>query len=350
MRTLIATTIVFFVAVVAVSVSAGEPATPDRLCAECHDRSAALVASTGGHAEGLDCIVCHEDRRPGRVGRRHRTIPRCTTHHDTAGHPPHADGGLRTGNRNCLRCHEAHGSTNLALIRPTLRARPNRLVPITFTGTAGAAAGGFTDPAAPGDGLCEVCHRDTAFYRADGRGNPHFTESCVLCHAHPAGFAPVVGEQNCEVCHTAEATRFAKPSGHSDEFTCGACHAEVAPSPGPGHRSVAACGDCHADRATHAPAGVAPFPCTQCHDPHGTDNTHLVLEAIVTPQGAARPIRFDNLLGRADGSFASASEPGAGICEVCHTTTDHYRADGGGEPHFTFSCLPCHLHGTGFAP
>jgi predicted CXXCH cytochrome family protein len=320
------------------------------VCSECHDTQVSLTAATGGHAAELACQDCHEDRRPGRIGRRHRTIPRCTTHHDTAGHPPHADGGLRTGNRSCLRCHEPHGSTNLALIRPSLRARRDRLVPITFTGTAGAAPGGFTDPAAPGDGLCEVCHRDTAFYRADGSGDPHFTESCVLCHAHPAGFAPVVSEQNCGVCHAGEATRFTKPSGHSGEFTCGGCHAEVAPAPGPGHRSIAACADCHADRATHAPAGVPPFPCTQCHDPHGTDNTNLVLETIVTPQGAARPIRFDNLLGRADGSFASASAPGTGICEVCHTTTAHYRADGGGEPHFTFSCLPCHLHGTGFAP
>ena len=62
------------------------------------------------------------------------------------------------------------------------------------------------------------------------------------------------------------------------------------------------------------------------------------------------PIRFDNLDGKVDGSFASLSNPGTGICEVCHTTTRHYRADGTGSPHFTFSCLPCHLHAGGFNP
>jgi predicted CXXCH cytochrome family protein len=163
-------------------------------------------------------------------------------------------------------------------------------------------------------------------------------------------FEPVVDDQNCHICHASEATRFAKPSLHSAGFGCSGCHAEVAPSPGDGHRAISTCESCHAGRATHAPPGVAAFACTHCHDPHGTDNAQLVLETITTPQGALRPIRFDNLLGRADGSFASAPAPGTGICEVCHTQTRFYRADGASEEHFEFSCLPCHLHGTGFAP
>ena len=118
--------------------------------------------------------------------------------------------------------------------------------------------------------------------------------------------------------------------------------------PGEGHRTTQACADCH-DSGTHAPGGNA-FACTRCHEPHGTDNTHLVVDALETVQGPFVPIRFDNLDGRADGSFASASQPGTGICEVCHTTTAYYRADGGGAAHFDLSCLPCHRHAEGFAP
>jgi predicted CXXCH cytochrome family protein len=230
-------------------------------------------------------------------------------------------------------------------VRTTIRRKAVR-----FAHEGGAEPGGFTDPAAPGRGLCEVCHRRTEVFRADGGGEPHFTDSCILCHDHAAGFRPVVAEANCSLCHATEAARFARPNLHSTTLSCTACHAEVTAAPEPGHRRTPACEECHADRPTHAPGGGTPLPCTQCHDPHGTDNTHLVLDTIATSQGELRPIRFDNILGRRDGSFASPSSPGTGICEVCHTRTLYYRADGSGTEHFTFSCLPCHRHAGGFAP
>jgi predicted CXXCH cytochrome family protein len=326
---------------------AGDDAT---ICVRCHQVAASAAASGAGmgHAPGLDCVSCHEDRRPGEVGRHHRSIPACASHHDEMRHPPRMESRPGRPTRNCLSCHDVHGSPNLHLVRPTL-VRRGRVIPVDFTTEVGAGPGGFTDPAAPGTGLCEVCHRDTDFYTANGRGKPHFSEPCTVCHDHAAGFRPVASDANCAICHGDEAARFAKPSRHSARFACSGCHAEVDPTPGRGHRAVPACTDCH-QNATHAPAGYAPLPCTQCHDPHGTDNLNLVADVIRTVQGSDRPIRFDNLLGRADGSFASASTPGSGVCEVCHTTTRHYRADGTGDPHFTFSCLPCHLHSTGFEP
>jgi predicted CXXCH cytochrome family protein len=324
----------------------GEPV----LCARCHDAQAALAVATGGHAAGLDCIDCHADRRPGIYGRRHRATSRCGTHHDEVRHPPAARAGapLRP-RRNCLVCHDVHGSPNAHLVRRLLPLRGDRFAEVRFDNEAGAAPGGFTDPTAPGTGLCEVCHKKTDFYRADGGGEPHFTDSCVLCHAHTDGFRAVVSESNCTVCHAAEGARFAKPSAHAARFACSDCHAEQASAPGPDHRAVRACADCH-DHQTHMPPAQAAVPCTQCHDPHGSDNTHLVLEQIVTTSGAERPIAFDNIDGLADGSFASASNPGTGVCEVCHTQTRFYRADGSGEAHYPYSCLPCHRHAQGFAP
>jgi predicted CXXCH cytochrome family protein len=242
-----------------------------------------------------------------------------------------------------------HGSTNEALVQTMLRVR-GRFVPILFDSQAGAAPGGFTNPDAPGTGLCEVCHRTTRFYRSDGTGEPHFTDTCTDCHDHMQSFEPVVTDQNCPLCHEAESTRFALPSGHSENFACADCHPPVNPEPGPGHRAITPCADCHGTTATHAPNGTA-LPCAQCHEPHGTPNASLVRAALETVQGPVVPIRFDNLEGRADGSFASLTDPGSGICEVCHTTTQFYRADGSGpQGHYTLSCLPCHRHSDGFAP
>lgn len=324
------------------------------LCGRCHDPEAAQAATTGGHAAGVDCVDCHEDRRPGRFARRHRTITTCLTHHvGPTRHPPvPAKRAGRGVQRNCLACHDPHGSTNAHLVRTVLPTDRFHQRAVQFTNEGGAVPGSFADPTTPGRGLCEVCHRHTDFYRASGHGKAHFSESCILCHEHDAGFLPVVAEKNCPVCHAAEAARFSRSSLHHATFgACTPCHAERAVTPGPGHRATPACTDCHAGLATHAPPGHPAFACTQCHDPHGTDDARLVLDAITTPQGASRAVHFDgNLLGKVDGSFASVSAPGSGICEVCHSTTRFYRGDGTGDPHFTFSCLPCHLHGAGFAP
>jgi predicted CXXCH cytochrome family protein len=319
------------------------------VCGSCHYDIARAYAFPAGHAAALDCIACHADRRPGRVGRRHRRIPNCATCHDAAhAHPARvAKRKGRRQTRTCLNCHDPHGTANLDLVRDLVHWR-GRLYDMSFTVEAGLAPGGLASPTDAGSGMCEVCHRKTKFYPASGHGDPHFTVDCPLCHDHAVAFAPVATEANCMFCHQDEAARHAMPSGHASQ-TCTTCHAELDPTPGMGHRAVEACQTCHPATQTHAPGGTA-LPCTQCHDPHGSRNIKLVRETITTPSGADRPIEFDNLLGLMDGSFASASAPGTGACEICHTTTRHYRADGTGQPHFTFSCLGCHRHDSGFTP
>ena len=317
-------------------------------CGACHGSVTAHADMTGGHAIVLDCGSCHADRRPGRVGPRHRAIARCAECHDAAGHPERAAlRRKRRAQRNCLACHDPHGSINRQLVRTDIVWR-RKVLQVTFTSEAGAGPGGFTDTNGPGTGLCEVCHGKTDVYRRDGSGDAHFTDSCTLCHDHAVHFDPVASAANCGLCHAGQAAAHARPSGHAP-LACATCHAETSTTPGPDHRTAEACESCH-DRATHAPAGRAPLACAQCHDPHGSENADLVRSLLTTTAGATVPIRFDNIEGVAEGSFASASSPGSGICEVCHTTTRFYRADGGGEAHFDLSCLPCHRHRDGFAP
>jgi predicted CXXCH cytochrome family protein len=325
------------------------------ICARCHETQAGLAAREGGHAPFLDCAVCHENRRPGSFGPGHRAIPTsCTSHHTTTVEThPGSTRVLRPARlrRRCLTCHDPHGSTNAHLIRSSIRIR-GRLRPVDFHAAGGAVAGGFVDPTTPGKGLCEVCHRTTTFYRAKGNGESHFTGDCTLCHDHGASFRPVITDASCSSCHPDETARLAKANLHHDEFTgkCSSCHAAAKAEPGPGHRAISACTDCHAEErvATHAP-GVG-IPCTQCHEPHGTDNIRLIRDVVQTLQGVDRPIQFDNLTGKADGSFANASSRGTGLCEICHTTTQFYRADGSGASHYTTSCLRCHSHAAGFFP
>jgi hypothetical protein len=322
-------------------------------CASCHPTEAADAAASGGHAPTLDCISCHADAHPGRFGPGHRRVARCASCHAAeVGHPPRRRPRRgRRAQRNCLRCHVPHGSPNIENVRTAIRRR-HRLVPVAFLNASGAAPGGFTNPDAPGTGICEVCHRRTQFYRGDGTGAEHFTAPCTACHQHATGFEPVASDTNCAICHTDEGTRFEKPSGHSAALACSDCHAELSTVIGPGHRAVPACTDCHdaVHVATHAPMGPPGIPCETCHEPHGTDNIALIREEIALPQGGTAPIVFTAIAGREDGGLAGASVPGSGLCEVCHTTTSHYRADGTGDPHYTLPCVPCHLHADGFNP
>lgn len=163
---------------------------------------------------------------------------------------------------------------------------------------------------------------------------------------------PIAVYGACAECHHDLAAGMTTTGGHSSPAVkCTLCHEQLLDVPGPGHESVPRCATCHAKQETHFdPAAGTPGECLVCHTPHGSPNLLLVNPAIVTPEGGEAPITFANLKGKADGSFASATAPGTGVCEVCHAATRFYNSAGTGQAHFTFPCYTCHPHGAGFSP
>lgn len=157
----------------------------------------------------------------------------------------------------------------------------------------------------------------------------------------------------CSFCHQGLAGHMYDTGGHGSlEIKCESCHPDLTPNAvGPAHRAIPACADCHSRAETHQdPLAGTRGECTVCHTPHGSSNLRLVRQEVAIPNEELRPITFTNRMGLADGSYASASQPGTGICEVCHSDTTVYRSDGAGAPHFTFTCVSCHTHAAAFAP
>lgn len=169
-----------------------------------------------------------------------------------------------------------------------------------------------------------------------------------------SGSAPTAQEVYgpCAQCHDGTAERMLARGGHHDlSIKCDTCHEDLRPNdPGPGHRSIPACADCHSEQATHHDTATAAEQCLTCHTPHGSTNLLLVRQRLTVPGGTRKEVSFTNLSGKANGSFASVSSPGTGVCEICHTNTRYFRSDGSGAPHFDFPCQTCHSHSNGFTP
>jgi len=119
--------------------------------------------------------------------------------------------------------------------------------------------------------------------------------------------------------------------------------------------------------ACHNIANHQTFDCVTCHTPHNTTNIYMVRDSIQTPLDGTQQVIFKTL-GIGDpyndpdptpgdptsGVMADSSDGVfTGVCEVCHTATNHHRNDGS-QPdttnhHDAEDCTACHPHPDGFA-
>lgn len=96
---------------------------------------------------------------------------------------------------NCIACHTSHNTTNIALVRGKVRSAYGTLSPVVFGSMSGVNS--FADGDGVYDGICEVCHTQTLYYRSDGSvmnnhtgaGLDYSGQDCSSCHTHGSGFA-----------------------------------------------------------------------------------------------------------------------------------------------------------------
>ena len=95
---------------------------------------------------------------------------------------------------NCLACHTAHNTGNIAGIKGTVRTTDRSERTVGFLRLTGMNS--FADGDSIYDGVCEVCHTQTKYYRRDGAGFTNHSggqnydrTDCIACHSHFTGFA-----------------------------------------------------------------------------------------------------------------------------------------------------------------
>lgn len=90
---------------------------------------------------------------------------------------------------SCSNCHDVHNHTdknNIYMIRSDIGGS-------SLYTTLGDGADGATN-----DGICEVCHTTTSYYKSDGTGAAHNVGSnCMDCHTHEGNFSG----GSCVSCH-----------------------------------------------------------------------------------------------------------------------------------------------------
>ncbi|PLX18537.1 MAG: hypothetical protein C0599_12200, partial [Salinivirgaceae bacterium] len=111
------------------------------------------------------------------------------------------------------------------------------------------------------------------------------------------------------------------------------------------------CTDCHQPMSHN---GMTCITCHDVHDPLKT-NIYMVRSTITTPNSGDKTVVFTAETGA--NSFADGDATYDGVCEVCHTTTSHYRNDGLGADQSHTSqggqdgqnCMGCHPHDGNFS-
>ena len=229
---------------------------------------------------------------------------------------------------------------------------------------------GCQPPAKP-PGACADCHLgaadindyamnfiaaaiDAAEWTGSGHGRNGISLACDYCHdynvrhgepANPFRLANTTApgaegqNANCLACHGSDSAGF-DPDGPAGAY-------------GPVNAVVKI--DANHAGGRHNEFSDGGYFCWDCHDPHGDGNMAMVHDEVTSRSdgqfglpAATVPVSFiDNATGS---DYARSTAPFDGICQACHTSTNHYTAVAGDGHNSATRCLACHEHNDGFKP
>lgn len=273
----------------------------------------------------------------------------------------HGSGSIAWGGTLPADCTGCHGGTASSSAPIATNSHPAHL-------TAAYGPGSYLGTTVSS---CQVCHDYSSTQpdpkHANGVVNVLNVAGSACASCHP-GTIPVWGSGRlaCTVCHAAVPSKLPNgvaaaykgsfaTSGHGlYSVQCTSCHDQnsqhITGTLGSTMRLYGAndntlCSGCH--NGSYAPAMIAhvkdknatPTPdlCKDCHDVHGTTNLHMIKTVI-----NGQTILFTNT----STGFVQTAPPYRGLCQVCHTLTNHFKAGDASSINHNGNrnCLNCHSH------
>lgn len=244
----------------------------------------------------------------------------------------------------------------------------------------------------PRDGVCQVCHTLTSYWRNDGDSDPSSEQHnpaivCTACHHSETGFKPSGGphtflsespfcmgchpsgdilalhKNDCQHCHTSPPT-LADPADKPlvlaiVQGSCQDCHGESAhPSePTHNHRLTASfCAGCHAASSADAVDTLHGGDCLTCHAYGGSKLLPATVAAVIaTGKGAVGSnVTCQSCHDDKGAAHHLRADATSGNCTACHTDPRPSRSgaapgDNGGASAYPtqLACRQCHVRFSG---
>ena len=249
---------------------------PGESCFGCHEeRNKTYKFSHRPFANG-QCASCHKSHRSENPQLlKDKPDQLCRSCHKTGVQASHK--GFPAKVRNCLSCHNPHGSSRAFLVRDVLHP--------PFEDGCGKCHG--DGPVTTSK--CLECHEEVSEDMA--KTHSHLAgkavNTCTKCHSpHAADTKSLLRNRQTQVCRECHQDTFAayidKAHSHPDTGSCGDCHAVhgsnyLAMLKNDGNK---VCEACHASQGqfTHPvgegvydPRNSQEVTCVSCHYPHGTN-------------------------------------------------------------------------------
>lgn len=173
----------------------GKSAGANKDCTACHNQNSAhintnpavhdkrLVAELSTAGLNDQCNYCHNDLARVNNNPKFWTM---STHFL-----------VKNGSQamQCSVCHDAHGTSNIWMVRSKIAFNSTTSWNVSFTNTST----GFIQP--DNRGICQVCHTKTKFYRSGIPETQHPTRNCGQCHPHNAAGGAFLPAGSCDACH-----------------------------------------------------------------------------------------------------------------------------------------------------